>query len=508
MLRRWSFSISSRLCDAHTTTAVMLYTRLLPYASLFAVAANAQATSDLILGGGSTSTTSSSASTSGSTSGSSSGSSSTVPTSGLSEPATPTGSYISYSSTITIEFTTSSSAITTSAILSTITSGSTTETTTLGSTTIFGYSTEETTSNVTSSTTAPTTSQLLLSGSFSATSTVTLNSTSSTSTQPAPSATCNNYPQFCTRKYGNITEVSAHNSPFIKSGNAAANQDLSVTAQLNDGIRLLQGQVHFNGSVPHFCHTSCDVLDAGPITEYLGLVYNWVSSHPFDVVTILIGNGDYKPVEQFVPFLQQTGLVKFAYTPPKIPMGIDDWPTLSQFILTGKRVLFFMDYQANQTSVPWIMDEFSQMWETPFDPTDRSFPCTVQRPPNLSPQDAKNRMYLMNHNLNYDINILGNSLLVPNFPLLNITNNITGYGSLGSSTQNCENMWGFPPKFLNVDYYNVGNGSVFEVAAMYNNVTYNRTCCGLPTSGSMKLETAGRSATFGLVLVVLSWMFL
>jgi hypothetical protein len=250
------------------------------------------------------------------------------------------------------------------------------------------------------------------------------------------------------------------------------------------------------------------VLDAGPITEYLGLVYNWVSSHPFDVVTILIGNGDYKPVEQFVPFLQQTGLVKFAYTPPKIPMGIDDWPTLSQFILTGKRVLFFMDYQANQTSVPWIMDEFSQMWETPFDPTDRSFPCTVQRPPNLSPQDAKNRMYLMNHNLNYDINILGNSLLVPNFPLLNITNNITGYGSLGSSTQNCENMWGFPPKFLNVDYYNVGNGSVFEVAAMYNNVTYNRTCCGLPTSGSMKLETAGRSATFGLVLVVLSWMFL
>lgn len=40
--------------------------------------------------------------------------------------------------------------------------------------------------------------------------------------------------------------------------------------------------------------------------------------------------------------------------------------------------------------------------------------------------------------------------------------------------------WDRPPNFLLVDYYNYGNfnGSVFEVAAEMNNVTYNRTCCG------------------------------
>ena len=49
---------------------------------------------------------------------------------------------------------------------------------------------------------------------------------------------CNGYPELCTRKYSNITMVAAHNSPFVKQGNVAANQVLDVTTQLNDGIRM------------------------------------------------------------------------------------------------------------------------------------------------------------------------------------------------------------------------------------------------------------------------------
>lgn len=47
--------------------------------------------------------------------------------------------------------------------------------------------------------------------------------------------------------------------------------------------------------------------------------------------------------------------------------------------------------------------------------------------------------------------------------------------------------WNRPPNFLLVDYYNVGlpaAGSVFEVAARANNVTYNRPCCGVKPSGA------------------------
>jgi hypothetical protein len=382
--------------------------------------------------------------------------------------------------------------------------------------TIFGIGSVMAGNSTSSGTSSQTTdSQLVLSGrphtttALNGTANSTVTSTFS-SAEPTNTTPCNNYPEFCSRQYGNITEVAAHNSPFVKSGNAAANQALGVTTQLNDGIRLLQGQMHFVNSTPHFCHTSCDILDSGPITEYLGTVYDWVNTHPYDVVTILLENGDYKPVTDYVPFLEQTGLVQYAYLPPKIPMAITDWPTLGSMILTGKRVIFFMDYEANQTAVPYVLDEFSQMWETPFDPTNRSFPCTTQRPPNLSPQDAGQRLYMTNHNLNYDISLLGTSLLVPNIPLLNVTNNVTGFGSLGLNAQQCNVTWNYPPKFLNVDYYNVGNGSVFEVAAKYNNVTYNRPCCGLPVSGALGLnEVIARSAMLlGVCVVSVSWLVL
>ncbi len=148
----------------------------------------------------------------------------------------------------------------------------------------------------------------------------------------------------------------------------------------------------------------------------------------------------------------------------------------------------FMDYMANQTEYPWLLDEFSQMWETPFDPVDNSFPCDVSRPPDISVADAKNRLSLINHNLNTQLSILGVDLLVPARTELNITNNATGTGSLGLGANNCLAQWGRPPNFLNVDYYNYGGfpGSVFEVAAQMNNVTYDRKCCGVATSGGIR----------------------
>ncbi|KAI1008021.1 putative secreted protein [Podosphaera aphanis] len=410
----------------------------------------------------------------------------------------PTGDYITYSTTITV----SSSAITTLPLISSIIDKSITILTTTGSTTIFSLNTEV--SNATEVAEATETQTFLTGRPTSA-----LNSTvrsNSTSTSAAPSATnetpCNNYPEFCARKYSEITEVSAHNSPFIRAGNAGANQELSVAAQLNDGVRLLQAQIRFVNETPHFCHTSCQVLDAGPVTKYLSDVENWVEDHPYDVVTILLGNGDYKPVTEIAPFIEKSGLVRYAYRPPKVPMTFDDWPTLSSLILSGKRVLFFMDYEANQTAVPWIMDQFSQMWETPFSPTDRTFPCTVERPPNLPPDEAARRMYIINHNLNYEISILGNSLLVPNIPLLNVTNNVTGFGSLGDNAQRCNDTWHRPPRFLNVDFYNIGNGSVFQVAAKFNNVTYDQECCGKVTSMASKFHPATVIST-PLVIVLL-----
>lgn len=61
-----------------------------------------------------------------------------------------------------------------------------------------------------------------------------------TTSTPAASNTvpCNNYAEFCSRRYSNITQVCAHNSAFSVKNNAASNQVLDIVDQLNDGVRM------------------------------------------------------------------------------------------------------------------------------------------------------------------------------------------------------------------------------------------------------------------------------
>ncbi|OQE37946.1 hypothetical protein PENCOP_c009G00637 [Penicillium coprophilum] len=318
---------------------------------------------------------------------------------------------------------------------------------------------------------------------------------------------CNNYPEFCVRKYSNITMVAAHNSPFVRKNNVAANQVLDVTTQLNDGVRTLQFQTHYENGTMFLCHTSCQLLGVGTLEAYLTEVNKWMRKNPYDVVTFIIGNFDYVKPEKFIDPIYNAGLKDLIYTPTKVPMALNDWPTLSEMILKQKRAVFFMDYEANQTAYPWLMDEFSQVWETPFSPTDPKFPCTQQRPPGLSKAAAKNRMYMANHNLNLQLNLGSLSLLIPNTAEINETNAVNGSGSLGEMAKECNKTWGRPPNFLLVDYYNYGNfnGSVFEVAAEMNNVTYNRKCCG-QTSGALREISVAGMSTVLLVAVGVQMM--
>ena len=291
------------------------------------------------------------------------------------------------------------------------------------------------------------TSISLLQGTIGASATSFSSNSTSTSAAPTNTQPCNNYPEFCSRSYSNITFVAAHNSPFVNPNNAAANQQLPVLNQLNDGIRMLQGQTHYNSTTNtvSYCHSSCDLLNAGTAQQYFTNITSWVQAHPYDVVTILIGNSDFIGVGNYTAPLEASGLAQYAYIPPQVPMNISSWPTLGSMLLRRKRVVIFMDYNANQTQVPYILDEFSQMWETPFSPTNRSFPCTQERPPGINRTQAEQRMYLANHNLNTEISLAGTSLLVPSTPLINETNAVNGTGSLGLMGNNCAGMILPPP---------------------------------------------------------------
>ncbi|CAI6338239.1 unnamed protein product [Periconia digitata] len=343
---------------------------------------------------------------------------------------------------------------------------------------------------------------------------------------PRPSNTqaCNGYPEFCTRKYSNITEVAAHNSPFARERNAQSNQQYGVIQQLDDGIRVLQGQAHMINNTLYYCHTSCDLLNTGPVEDYLRDVAAWLDRNPFEVITIIFGNYDWKltdasgdaklvTAENFVAPIRDSGLLEYVYQPPSNAMRLSDWPTLGEMIIMNKRVVTFIDYNFNTNAVPWLLWEFYNVWETPFSPTNVSFPCTVQRPDGISRDQAKSMLYMANHNLNTQVTIAGMNILIPNVAQLRETNGEEGNGSLGKMVKDCEDMWdGRPPNFLLVDYYNYGipNGSVFRVAAEANNVPFNdRPCCGTPSSSlASGLERSMVTALTGTLAAVAMAMFM
>jgi hypothetical protein len=129
---------------------------------------------------------------------------------------------------------------------------------------------------------------------------------------------------------------------------------------------------------------------------------------------------------------------------------------------SGKRLVTFMDAGADFTSVPYIIDgrfyclrqtlrltaddfapEFTNMWETAFDVTDTTFDCNVNR----SKGETSTELFLINHFL--DKIVLGQP--APDPEDANVTNAVSGTGSLGVQVQTCVAAQGRNPNFLLVD---------------------------------------------------------
>ncbi|KFY63834.1 hypothetical protein V496_03620 [Pseudogymnoascus sp. VKM F-4515 (FW-2607)] len=147
-----------------------------------------------------------------------------------------------------------------------------------------GSSSTITSSSGAASTTPP--DILTLTGSASTNSLNQTRTSTSTGPQPTNKTPCNLHVEFCNRKYSNITQVCAHNSPFVLANNAAANQAFGVISQLEDGIRMLQIQAHVVNGTVYLCHSSCDILNAGSMTDYLTTVAEWVAKHPAPAVRL------------------------------------------------------------------------------------------------------------------------------------------------------------------------------------------------------------------------------
>jgi len=299
--------------------------------------------------------------------------------------------------------------------------------------------------------------------------------------------TCNGHSELCDRSYGNVTFVGAHDSYAVGTNNLAANQDYNITQQLTDGIRMLQMQAHNLTGAIQLCHTSCSLFNGGTLADYLSTVKTWMDANPNDVVTLLIVNSDDLPPSNFATVFQGAGLDTLSYSPTASAVPASQWPTLGSMIDAGTRLVTFMDAEADFTSVPYIIDEFTNVWETAFDVTDTTFNCNVNR----SKGDSSTEMYLTNHFL--DQEILGQP--APDVSQANVTNGVSGVGSLGQQVDTCAAQNGRNPNFMLVDFYEYGGGSVFQVAATANGVNYDPTTpIATPMSQTSSSSTSSGSA--------------
>lgn len=320
-------------------------------------------------------------------------------------------------------------------------------------------------------------------------------------TTSSGSRACNNSPNLCSKAYNQVTYLGAHDSPFVANASndytASGNQYYTSTAQLSAGVRLLSAQVQLWGAELHVCHTECALYDAGPLSDWLGEVKSWMDSNPNEVVTILLVNGAAASATQLGAQYEKAGITStLAYTPNGSTSGAQKWPTLESMINSGTRLVNFVASVSYDSTVPYIMDEWTYIFENNYDVSSLTgFSCEANRPSNVAGDTATaiqdGMLPLMNHFL-YADSAFG--IQTPNVSEVAVTNspkNITG--SLGASATECTQYYGRIPGYVLVDYFN--EGPAIETVDRLNDVTnpVGRTAVsrGKPaaTSGASSIMT-------------------
>lgn len=277
---------------------------------------------------------------------------------------------------------------------------------------------------------------------------------------------CNNSPDLCDRSYSAITHLGAHDSPFVRDAttgfSVSGNQYYNSTVQLDAGVRLLTAQVHKNNNNWHLCHSSCDLLDAGLLSDWLSDIKTWIQANPNEVVTVLLVNADNAAVSDLHAQFTEANITSLAYKPASTTTPPTSWPTLQELINAQTRLVVFAT-NLNTANVPteqsYLMNEFTFIFENKYDNTNvTDFSCTPDRPSGLSAQSAlsSNRMPFMNHFL-YKTGAL--DIETPDVDNLNITNSpdTTSVGQLGYALNSCKSDYGGrAPTFVLVDFFDEG----------------------------------------------------
>ncbi|KAL9583608.1 MAG: hypothetical protein Q9212_002604 [Teloschistes hypoglaucus] len=306
------------------------------------------------------------------------------------------------------------------------------------------------------------------------------------------------------QSYSNITHLGAHDSPFLRDASTnyslSGNQDLDTKAQLDAGVRLLSAQVRNSNGAWHLCHTSCSLLDAGTLSSWLAEIKGWLDRNPYDVVTLLLVNSDNAAASDLDGEFEAAAIKPYAYTMASNVAPPSSWPTLNELILSRKRLVTFVaDIVATDTT-SYLLNEFTFVFENPYSVTSLSnFSCTPERPllvqGHTSTAIQSGRLPLVNHFLDIQTSF---GLQVPDLDDISITNALSGLvGNLGDAAAECTAVYGKPPTFLLVDFFD--QGSAIGTVDKLNGITpVGRAGTGNPSTPESTQAVSAFSSTGSL----------
>ncbi|RMZ84633.1 hypothetical protein DV737_g1231, partial [Chaetothyriales sp. CBS 132003] len=293
---------------------------------------------------------------------------------------------------------------------------------------------------------------------------------------------CNNSPDLCSKTYDSVTYLGAHDSPFVRDAttgySTSGDQFYNTTVQLDSGVRLVTAQVHVSNGDLHLCHTSCDLLDAGLLSDWLGELKQWLDDNPNDVVTVLLVNSDNQESSALHSRFEEANITSYAYTPPSTtsPPAYGSWPTLSSLISANTRLITFIATLPDTPSsaAAYLLNEFTFLFENSFSNTASSdFSCTPDRPSSVqgdtSAALSAHLLPMINHFL-YQTELL--NIEIPAVDNITTTNSpaTSPQGTLGQSAAQCASEYsGRNPSFLLVDFFD--QGPAIDVVDSLNGVT-------------------------------------
>ncbi|KAL8775238.1 MAG: hypothetical protein Q9209_000244 [Squamulea sp. 1 TL-2023] len=300
----------------------------------------------------------------------------------------------------------------------------------------------------------------------------------------------------------------------------ATSVNINTTSQLDAGVRLLTAQVHNNSGTWHLCHSDCALLDAGLLSDWLATIKSWLDRHPYDVVTILLVNSDLATASDLDGEFKTAAISSYAYAPVSASAASISWPTLNDLISDGKHLVTFVADIIPSVDAPYLLDEFTFVFENPYSVTELSnFSCTPQRPEVVQAQTLaavqSGRLPLMNHFLNIQQSF---DIQIPDVGNLSVTNAASGpKGNLGDAAAACTAVYGKAPTFILVDFFE--HGPSISTVDILNSVvpvgrtptTSNASGHGIDTSGVVaQVGNLGFSlgCSNGLSLIFLSMSFL